>query len=58
MARHKREQEYTVGSWHGLDNYCCLSCPFATLDREAIERHVAEQHRSKPRPARRYGGKH
>jgi hypothetical protein len=58
MARRKREQEYTVGSWHGKDNYCCCSCSFATLDRETIERHVAQQHSSKPRTPRRHGGKH
>lgn len=40
---------YRIGTWHGIPNYECLVCPFASTDQMAVDVHVAE-HR-----VRRYG---
>lgn len=34
-------EPYTVGTWAGRPNYECRFCRYATLDLEAIHRHVA-----------------
>ena len=26
------QEHYELGEWHGMDNYQCLHCPFATID--------------------------
>jgi len=38
-------QDYTVGTWHGLENYRCSHCAFATTDRRVIEDHILKEHR-------------
>lgn len=31
---------WTVGVWGSLPNYCCSSCPYATLEEDKIRAHV------------------
>lgn len=40
----RNEVPYTVGTWHGYDNYQCGLCDFAHLDRGALERHAKTEH--------------
>lgn len=35
---------YKTTKWSGLDNFECLHCPFATLDRGLMIRHVRQRH--------------
>lgn len=35
---------FTVGAWHGLPNYLCRWCTFATLHRRLIVGHVSDAH--------------
>lgn len=39
---------YSVGKWDVYDNYQCGLCPFAHLDKEALERHVRAAHNNRP----------
>lgn len=51
MADEKREApRYRTGKWHDKDNYECTRCPYATLDRGKILKHVQQDH--PPRRAR------
>lgn len=34
-----------VGSWAGLPNYSCPSCPYAALDRGLVEAHISAEHK-------------
>ena len=33
---------YVEGRWHGLTNYHCKTCKYATLDKDEILAHVAD----------------
>lgn len=35
---------YSVGKWDVYDNYQCGLCPFAHLDRDALEKHARAFH--------------
>lgn len=49
MAK-KRKADYHIGAWNGIRQYRCAHCPWDTLDREAMERHLTERHRPPPEP--------
>ncbi len=38
------KQKIRVTQWHGMANYQCGLCPFATLDPQAIEAHMKKAH--------------
>ena len=42
---------YTVGTWHGLPNYCCAYCPYATIKEGIILQHLNLKHASAITPA-------
>jgi hypothetical protein len=44
---------WKVGTWSGLPNYECTSCPFKTYDEERIEDHVYRHHGVFPADVRR-----
>lgn len=35
---------YTLSKWNGIDNYSCTSCPFETLDLDAMLLHIIQMH--------------
>lgn len=35
---------FRVGKWRGMDNYECKHCPFITLEKAAMEKHI-DKHR-------------
>lgn len=37
--------EYTITQWRGKDNYECNHCPYATLDKENMRKHLWFKHR-------------
>lgn len=34
------DARFTASKWHGLDNFTCARCPFATLERNAMLDHA------------------
>lgn len=48
MAEKKKSsKKYEIGEWKGMKQYKCLLCPFDTLHRDVIEKHIAERHTPK-----------
>jgi len=35
---------YITGEWHGLPNYECSDCPFASLEEGTVLAHMAQRH--------------
>lgn len=40
--------QYTTGTWSGLPNYSCTSCPYQTLDEAEMITHILERHTPRP----------
>lgn len=39
---------YSVGKWRGLDNFECKHCPFATLEKRDMTKHLEVHIRGNP----------
>lgn len=43
---------YTISLWKHLNNYECLACAYATIDRADALRHFMDEHAPIPEPVR------